>query len=130
MVLLCRVSHCAGMFGPMGMDLRSSRTDARGLLDGRAVLRAVLMVLTCLSMNHLDLGKCREDVGWAMGWHVRNSMSLSDAKGGPLSVDSDMGGPYCEISSRRCMHRDWADFDVTLKTKGYLLKTLHMIRYS
>ena len=62
MVLLWRISHGAAMFGPMGVDLRSSRTDSRGFLAGRAVLRAVLMVLTCLSINLLDLGKCGEDV--------------------------------------------------------------------
>ena len=56
-------------------------------------------------------------------------MSSSDAKGGPLSVESDIGGPYCEISSSRHLYRDWADFYITLKTKGYLLKALHMIRY-
>ena len=130
MVLLWRIPHGAGMFGPMGMDLKSSRTVTRGLLAGRAVLRAVLMVLTCLSMNPFDLGKCGEDVWWAMQWCVRNSVSSSDAKGGPLSVDSDMGGPYCKISSSRQVHRDWADFDVSLWTNGYLLKASHMIRYS
>ena len=41
-------------------------------------------------------------------------MSLSDAKGGTLSVDRDIGGPYCEMSSSRCMHRDVADLDITL----------------
>ena len=41
-------------------------------------------------------------------------MSSSDAKGGPLSVDRDFGGPYCEMSSSRCVHRDMADLDVTL----------------
>ena len=65
-----------------------------------------------------------------MQWCIRNSVSSSDAKGEPLSVDSDMGGPYCEISSSRCVHKDWADLDITLKTKGYLLKASHMIRYS
>ena len=55
-----------------------------------------------------------------MQWHVRNSESSSDANGGPLSVDSDIGGPYCEISSSRCVHTDWADLDLTLKDKGVL----------
>ena len=62
MVLLWRLSCGAGMFGPMGVDLRSNRTDSRGFLAGRAVLRAVLIVLTCLPMNPFDLGKCGEDV--------------------------------------------------------------------
>ena len=57
-------------------------------------------------------------------------MSTSDAKGGPLSVNRDKGGPYYEMSSSRCMHRDVADLDITLYTKGYLLKALHMRRYS
>ena len=61
---------------------------------------------------------------------MRNSESSSDAKGGPLSVDRDNGGPYCEMSSSRCMLRDVTDLDVTLYTKGYLLMALHMIRYS
>ena len=62
MDLLWRILHGAGIFGPIGMDLRSSRTVMRGLLAGKAVLRAVFMVLTCLSMNPFDLGKCGEDV--------------------------------------------------------------------
>ena len=57
-------------------------------------------------------------------------MSSSEANGEPLSVDSDIGGPYWEMSSSRCMHRDWADLEVTLYMKGYLLKALHMIKYS
>ena len=61
---------------------------------------------------------------------MRNSASSSDAKGQPLSVDSNIGGPYWEMSSSRRVHRDWADLMVTLYTKGYLLKALHMIRYS
>ena len=114
MDLLWRISCGAGIFSPIGMDLRSSRTAARSLLAGKAVLRVVLMVLTCLSMNPFDLGKCGEDVWWAMQWHVRNYASSSDAKGGPLSVDRDIGGPYCEMSSSRSMHRDVADLDITL----------------
>ena len=62
MVLLCRISCGAGIFGPMGMDLRSSRTVARGLLAGTGVLRVVLMVLTCLLMNPFDLGNRGEEV--------------------------------------------------------------------
>ena len=114
MVLLWRISCGAGMFGPMGVDLRSSRTASRGFLAGKAVLRAVLIVLTCLSIKPLDLGKCGEDVWCAMQWHVRNSVSSSEANGGPLSVDSDMGGPYCEISSSRCKHKGWVGLDITL----------------
>ena len=44
------------MFGLIGVDLRSSRTDARGLFAGRVVLRAILNVLTCLSIKPFDLG--------------------------------------------------------------------------
>ena len=65
-----------------------------------------------------------------MQWYVRNSASSSDANGGPLSVDSDIGGPCCEMRSSRCMHKDWADLDIALKTKGDLLKLSQMIRYS
>ena len=46
-------------------------------------------------------------------------MSSSEANGGPLSVDSNVGGAYWEMSSSRCAHRDWALLDVTLYTKGY-----------
>ena len=57
-----------------------------------------------------------------MWCHVRNSVSSSDANGGPLSVDSDAGGAYCDMSTSRHMHRDWALLEDTLYTKGYLLK--------
>ena len=118
------------MFGPIGVDLRSSRTVTRGLLAGKAMLRAVLIVLTCLSIKPFDHGKWGEDAWCAMQWHVKNSVSSSGVKGGPLSVDSDIGGPYWEMTSRRCVHSDWADLDIALWTKGYLLKALHVIRYS
>ena len=62
MDLLWRISCRDGIFGPIGVDLRSSKTDARGLLAGKAVLRVVFMVLTCLSMNPLDLGKSGQEV--------------------------------------------------------------------
>ena len=47
--------------GPIGVDLRSSRTSSRGFFAICAVLGTVLMVLTCHSMKPLDLGKWRED---------------------------------------------------------------------
>ena len=62
MVLLCRISCGVGMFDPMGVDLRSSRTDSRDFLAGKAVWRAVLIVLTCLSMKPFDLGKWGDEV--------------------------------------------------------------------
>ena len=65
-----------------------------------------------------------------MQWHVRNSASSSDANGGPLSVDSDAGGPYWEMSSSRYVHRDCALLNVTLYMKGYLLKATQIMRYS
>ena len=36
-------------------------------------------------------------------------MSSSKANGGPLSVCNTQGGPYCEMSSFRCIGSDWAD---------------------
>ena len=117
-------------FGPIGVDLRSSRTEARGLFAGKAVLRAVFIVLTCLLMKPFDLRKCGEEVWCSMWWHMRNSVSSSEANGGPLSVDSDAGGPYWQMSSSRHIHRDRALLDVTLYTKGYLLKALQIMRYS
>ena len=61
MVLLCRISCGAGILGPIGVDWRSNRTVLRDLFAGKTVLSAVLMVLTCLSIKPLDLGKCGED---------------------------------------------------------------------
>ena len=55
-----------------------------------------------------------------MQWCMRTSVSSSDAEGGPLSVDSNMGGLYCEIRSSRCMHKDWDVFGCYLENKGVL----------
>ena len=44
------------------VDLRSSRTLSRGFINERAVLSAVLMVLTCHSIKPLDLGKWGDEV--------------------------------------------------------------------
>ena len=62
MDLLWRISCGDCFFGPIGMVLRSSRTDSRVFLAGKALLRAVFNVLTCLLMNLLDLGKSGEEV--------------------------------------------------------------------
>ena len=56
----------AGMFDPMGVDLRSSRTVSRDFLAGKAAWRTVLIVLTCLLMKPLDIGKWEDKVGCAM----------------------------------------------------------------
>ena len=130
MVLLCRISHGDGILGPMGVDQRSSRAVSRNFLDGKVVLSAVLMVPTCLSIKPLDLGKCGDEVWCSMQWHIRNSASSSDANGSPLSVDSNEGGRYCDMSSSKCVHRDWALLVDTLYVKGYLLKASQIIRYS
>ena len=66
MVLLCRISHSDGILGPISVDQRSSRTVSRDFFAGKAVLSAVLMVLTCLSMKPLDLGKCGDEVYGAL----------------------------------------------------------------
>ena len=65
-----------------------------------------------------------------MQWCIRNSVSSSEANRGPLSVDSNVGGPYWEMSCSRHVHRDWALLDVTLYMKGYLLKASQIMRYS
>ena len=54
------------MLGPTGVDLRSKRTSSRGFFAVRAVLSAVLTVLTQHSMKPLDLGNWWEDVECSM----------------------------------------------------------------
>ena len=57
-------------------------------------------------------------------------MSLSDAKGGPLSVQIRQDGPYLDVSSCRHIHNNWADLVDTLYRKGYLLSRSHTNNYS
>ena len=45
-----------GKFGPIGLDLRLSKTSSKVLPDVVAVASAVFIVFTCLSMNPLDFG--------------------------------------------------------------------------
>ena len=59
---LWRISLGDGKFGPIGLDLRLSKTSSKVLPDVVAVASDVFMVLTCLSMNPLDLGYCGEEV--------------------------------------------------------------------
>ena len=56
-----------------------------------------------------------------MWWHCKNFVSSSDTKGCPLSRESSNSGPYCEMSSSKCAHRDWGDLVETLYSKGYFL---------
>ena len=60
------------MWGLIGIDMMSRRMSLRGFLDGNVVLNVVLMVLTCLSIKHLDLGNWGEDVWCSMWWHNKN----------------------------------------------------------
>ena len=92
-ILLWRISLGEGIFGPIGVDCRSSRS----LIDLPAswvVLRVVYRVLTYLLMNQLDWGKCGDEVVWSMGCHCRNCVISSDAKSLPESNIILLGIPY------------------------------------
>ena len=95
------------MFGPIGVNHRSSRRSSSNLCDSGAVLSAVLMVHTWHSVNPLDLGKWGDEVMWFMHWCWRNCASSSEVNRGPLSVCNMQGSPYCEMSSNRCIVSDW-----------------------
>ena len=101
-----------------------------GLPVSWVMLSVVFRVLTCLSMKLLDWGKCGEEVVWSMHCHCRNCMNSSDAKGGPLSVYMQLGGPYWDMSSWSFLEREWADSEVTLNRQGYFLNRSWMSRYS
>ena len=100
-VLLCRISLGEGRLGPMVVEHRSKRSSSSDLPDSHVVLSAVLMVLTCHWMKPLDW-EIVEEVMWSMWLCCRNWESLSDMKGGPLSVWIRLGGPYWEMCS--CRH--------------------------
>ena len=59
-VLIYRISQGEGLLGLFGVDQRSSRMSSRGLSESWPVLSAVLMILTCHSVNPLDLRKWGE----------------------------------------------------------------------
>ena len=59
-----------------------------------------------------------------------NCAKASDEKGGPLSVDSVLGGPYCDISDLILLVTGSAALEETLYRKGYLLKVSAMRIYS
>ena len=71
-VLLWRIPLGKGIFGPIGVDCKSSRRSPTDLPASWVVLRVVFKVLTSLSINPLDQGKCGEDVVWSMCCHCRN----------------------------------------------------------
>ena len=54
----------------------------------------------------------------------------SNENGGPLSVDSVLGGPYCEISDLILCAIGSAALDEILERNGYLLNVCAMRRYS
>ena len=59
-----------------------------------------------------------------------NCAIASDENGGPLSVDSVLGDPYCEMSDLILLVTDSAALDETLCRKGYLLNVSAMRIYS
>ena len=61
-VLLWRISLGKGILRLIGVDCRSSRRSSIDLPPSWVVLRVVFRVLTCLSMNPSDWGKCGEEV--------------------------------------------------------------------
>ena len=52
--------------GPKGVDCRSRKRSSFVFLDLWMVLSVVFRVLTCVSMNLLDLGKWEYEVMWSM----------------------------------------------------------------
>ena len=57
-----------------------------------------------------------------------NLANVSEENGGLLSVESLLGGPYCEISDLRLSVTGSAAFDDNLYRKGYLQKVSAMRR--
>ena len=47
-----------------------------------------------------------------------NLVNVSEENGGPLSVESLLGGPYCEISDLSLIVIGSAAFEVTLYRRG------------
>ena len=60
--MLLRISLGEGIFGPIGVDCRSSRRSSIDLPASWVVLRVFFRVLTCLLMNLLEWGKCGDEV--------------------------------------------------------------------
>ena len=59
-----------------------------------------------------------------------NCVKASDENGHALSVDSVLGGPYCEMSDLILLVTGSAALDETLYRKGYLLNVSVMRIYS
>ena len=59
-----------------------------------------------------------------------NCAKASEENSGPLSVDSVLGGPYCEMSDLILFVTDSAALGETLYRKGYLLNVSAMRIYS
>ena len=59
-----------------------------------------------------------------------NCAKASDENGGPLSVDSVLGGPYREMSDLILFVTGSVALDETLYRKGYLLNVSAMRIYS
>ena len=83
-------SYCAGspgegMLGQMGLTICKGGLLASSW-ESCAVLGVVFSVLTCHSVNPLDLGKYGDEVTWSMWLCWTNCESSSDAKGRLLSV--------------------------------------------
>ena len=70
-----------GMRGLIGVEWGSSRMASSGVPAACEVMRAVLMVFTCLLMNPLDLEYWGDDVMWSICWFCMYLTRFSDKKG-------------------------------------------------
>ena len=89
----CKISHGDDQFGHMGVDLMFCSTLSSVLPGALAVLSAIFMVFTWHLVYPFNLGQCGEEVMWSMCSLKRKLANVSDAKGGPLSVDRLLGCP-------------------------------------
>ena len=64
----------------MGVDCRFSRRVSRGVPAAWVVLKAVLIVFTCLLMKSLDLGYRGNDVIWSICGLCMNLAKSADKK--------------------------------------------------
>ena len=72
---------------------------SKGKLEDWEVVKAVLMVLICLSIKPFDLGYKGDEVMWSMAWDDIKCENWSEEKGGPLSEKKRLGVPNCEKRS-------------------------------
>ena len=125
-VLLCRISHGEGMWGPMGLEKMFLMRSSTIVFDVLAVVNVAFIVLICYLMNPFDWRYKGDDLMCVMCCAAIDCAKASDANRGLLLVCNHLGCPYHDNICWNLICAAFVILYIILNMKGYLLNVSQM----